>query len=180
MQRCSWGQRRQILPPPTLCLSLWHSPSVSVVGLPWMLRSLCGVRWGFDHATWLKSKCDLKKKKKAQQAVSNQHSHHGRVDEWTSCTFIDVYVCVLLCLLQCQKNHLPLHSCCQGDLQLYVHLLLCSLLCGIRKNKIGTGVTIQIRYCHLCVFLSMYMTHFWLCLITWAHEISYPASWQSS
>ena len=83
---------------------------------------------------------------KVKQSLSNQHPPpRERFDEW----LIDVYECVLLFLplffffLQCHKNHLPLDGCCQGDLQLYLHLVSCR----ITKYKTGTSVTIQIRYC---------------------------------
>lgn len=61
------------------------------------------------------------------------------------CVGVGFFMCSFFS--QCRENHLPLDSCCQGDLQLYVHLLLCSLLC----SKTGTGLTVQVRYCRVCV-----------------------------
>lgn len=115
MQGCSQLQYKQILPP--LCLSPSFILTASLSDRPAMIAQIpvwCSVGiWSCDRGWKANVIWKKKKKQKAKQRPSNQHSHHERFDEWTPCTLIDVYVCVL----QSQKNHLLL-SCCQGDLQL--------------------------------------------------------------
>lgn len=117
MHKCSQGQLKQILPPPTLwvwlCLSRWYSQSVSAASLPWMLRSRCGVQQGFDPATMQKGKYKLEKNKKTKLGPSNQPSHHG--GWWVMNRFQGYVMCWCFSFLLNANTSVCLSSRCHGD-----------------------------------------------------------------